>query len=61
MAHYRVKPLAFQRKEGVMYTHIRPVADDWAVTVTDEDPDLFFLDDLVGDDENEPTADTPHN
>ena len=31
-------------EEGRMYTHIRPLADDEAVTFAYEDPDLFFAD-----------------
>lgn len=30
------------RREGVMYTHVRPVSDDARVTFTHDDPDLFF-------------------
>lgn len=30
------------REEGVMYTHVRPLSDDRAVTFTYEDPSHFF-------------------
>jgi hypothetical protein len=30
------------REAGVMYTHVRPPADDGRVTFTHEDPSLFF-------------------
>ena len=29
-------------EEGVMYTHVRPLSDDRAVTFTHDDPTLFF-------------------